>query len=588
MAKDEPGSDFQGLSRGQLDDLLGELHERAGAVIEARERQAVLLDAVVSISSELQLPLVLERIVSTACLLVGARYGALGVIGRDRQHLVQFVTHGIDAELHERIGALPRGRGVLGTLILDPYPLRLHDIREHPHSVGFPPHHPLMRSFMGVPVRTHDEVFGNLYLAQKITGGGPATGEDTWADFTVQDEEVLVALAAAAGVAIENAHLYEQARRRQGWLAAAAESTRLLVSDSVGEDVFDQVADAARHASSADVCLLLTTRPSWSSAATDPADGLVVRGAVSSCAPLPQRGFRVPDEPVSGLTDVRTPVVIDVGELPAEIAVQGMDVVVWSPLRAGDVDVGALLLGWQDADQAATTSSGLEMLSSFSEQLALAVEVAGAQADRARLAVLEDRDRIAKDLHDLVIQRLFAIGLTVQSAARDAIRPVVAERLDDAVEDLDNTIRDVRRTIFRLHGRAASDGGLNAVLESVIKDAQQALGFPPRLRTHGPLAGVDPEVAADLLAVLREALSNVARHAAANQVDVDLRVGPPLTLRVRDDGVGLPAGPGRRSGLANLEERAAAHGGQCSVSVGQDGGTIVVWEIPEPTATTAT
>ncbi|MFP5335300.1 MAG: GAF domain-containing protein, partial [Actinomycetes bacterium] len=246
----EPGI-VPSLSRVDLDDLLSELRERAGAVRASHERLSTLLDAVVAVSSELDLPAVLERIVATACLLSGARYGALGVLSRDGTSLVEFVTHGLEPELRERIGHLPTGHGVLGLLIEDPRPLRLRDIHEHPRSVGFPAHHPPMRGFLGVPVRTRDEVFGNLYLTEKL---GP-DGEP--GDFSAQDEEVVVALAAAAGVAVENARLYEQSRSREAWLQAAADCTQAITAGRDEALAARLVAESAREAADADVAVLV-------------------------------------------------------------------------------------------------------------------------------------------------------------------------------------------------------------------------------------------------------------------------------------------------------------------------------------------
>jgi signal transduction histidine kinase len=572
-----------GLSHVGLDDLLAELRDRAGAVRDAQERQAALLDAVVSISADLDLPTVLQRIVSTACLLVDARYGALGVLGRDHEHLSEFVTFGVDDDLREKIGGFPHGRGVLGTLIEDPRPLRLPDITKHPQSVGFPPHHPPMRSFLGVPVRTRDDVFGNLYLAEKLDAGGAPGGE-----FTLQDEEVVVALAAAAGVAVDNARLYEQVRRRQRWLQAAAQASALVVSEPSTRAALSGVARAVQTASDCDVCLLLLA----GRRSAGPSDGpveLVVQSVAGASAPGESLlGVGLPQEATARLGATRVPLVVRIEDLPPELnglRRPALGTVVWAPLWAGDNEVGAVLIGWHDESVPESTEQGLGMVETFTEQVALALELAAAQEDRERLAVLEDRDRIAKDLHDLVIQRLFAIGLTIQAAARDAVRQPVQERLEQAVDDLDDTIKDVRRTIFHLHGRGAAGGGLTADLESVVAEARPALGFLPRLRTEGPASAVAPEVAADLVAVLREALSNVARHAGARRVEVCLRVGPPLTLTVEDDGVGIPAETGRRSGLANLSERATAHGGRFSVEPRLAGGTTLTWQVPTPAPT---
>src|SRR5690349_15060526 len=221
--------------------------DRVGEVVSSRERLRALLDAVVGIGTDLDLRSTLQRIVEAACALVGARYGALGVIGGDRIELSDFITHGMDDETQAKIGDLPRGRGVLGLLITNPCPVRLPDITEHPESYGFPPHHPPMHSFLGVPVRTRDQVFGNLYLAEKQGA----------TEFSDDDEEIVVALAAAAGVAIDNAGLFALAQRRERWLAATAEITGVLLGTVRRTEALQLIARRAREVSAADLVLVL-------------------------------------------------------------------------------------------------------------------------------------------------------------------------------------------------------------------------------------------------------------------------------------------------------------------------------------------
>ncbi len=373
--------------------------------------QRLLLDAVLTLASDLQLDGVLARLVRTASELVGARYAALGVLATHEPsgsgtRLRTFVHHGIDPEQVVQIGELPSGHGLLGLIIDHPEPLRLADIARHPASYGFPDHHPPMSSFLGVPVRIRDQVFGNLYLTEK-TGGG---------DFTQEDEDVVVALAAAAGVAIDNARLFEDAARRR-----------------------------------------------------------------------------------------------------------------------------------EDAE---------------------------------RLALLEDRDRIARDLHDLVIQRLFAVGLSLQGTARRIDDAEVAVRLEQAVDDLDDTIRDIRRSIFAL-GSVEGSSDVQAEVTRIVERAATALKFRPTLTIEGPVRTlVSTSLAPDLLAVLGEALSNVSRHAAASAVSVALRATPrTIELVVTDDGTGLPP-DAVESGLANMRSRALARGGRCTVESSSASGTTLRWSVP--------
>jgi signal transduction histidine kinase len=356
-----------------------------------------LLDAITSVGTNLSLPIVLERIVESACSLVSADYGALGVIGDD-QHLSEFITVGIEPELHAAIGHLPEGHGILGLLIVDPRPLRLHDLGAHDQSVGFPPNHPDMHSFLGVPVRVRDAVFGNLYLCNK-------RGAE---EFTEGDERLAIALATAAGVAIENARLMQRTEE---------------------------------------------------------------------------------------------------------------------------------------------------------------------------VAVLEDRERIARDLHDKVIQRLFATGMALQMMLPVTGRDDVDNRISDAVDELDVTIREIRSTIFAL--QTPVQRGLRVSIFALIDGAREVLGFSPELHMDGPIDTLVSERSAEhLLAVLQEALSNIAQHAGASHVNVTVEVGTDVVVRVTDNGKGLPKPLENGRGLHNIEHRAATMGGDLSVSDREAGGTVVEWRVP--------
>ena len=362
-----------------------------------------LLDAVVAVGSGLDLPTMLRRITELAIDLVDARYGALGVLDETGTKLSQFITVGVDDDVHAAIGHLPEGHGILGLLIVDAKPLRLPDLNEHPDSFGFPPNHPEMRSFLGVPIRVGDQVFGNLYLTEKQSGEV----------FTDVDEELVVGLAAAAGVAIENARLHARV---------------------------------------------------------------------------------------------------------------------------------------------------------------------------AELALFEDRERIARDLHDTVIQRLFATGLSLQGTGPLIQRdPETAmARIDSAVDDLDETVKHIRTAIFALESSRPHEDSIRDRVLALCREAAGALGFDPRVLFDGPIDSAVPEdVGADLLATLREALSNVARHAGASRVDVSLQVTTEvLTLWVTDDGSGMPAV--RRAGghgLTNMAARARRHGGDLEVTPVDPSGSALCWRV---------
>jgi signal transduction histidine kinase len=544
--------------RLRLDELLQEMLDRVGEVVTSRERLRALLDAVVGIGSDLDLRSTLRRIVEAACALVGARYGALGVIGPDRL-LSNFITHGIDPQTHAQIGDLPHGRGVLGLLITDPRPLRMPDITQHLRSYGFPPHHPPMHSFLGVPVRTRDQVFGNLYLAEKRDAD----------QFSDDDEEIVVALAAAAGVAIDNARLFALAQRRERWLAAAAEITGVLLGPVRRTEALRLIARHAREVAGADLVLVLLSDEQNAGYTIEVADG-----ADPGTAQLAGRRVRVDSDRAElfggekyGMIDNLR----DVAEWPGPVP-DGPAIA--APLAGSDTVLGVLIVAQGDG-----TEEDAGLLSIFAGQASLALERARAQEERELLAVLEDRERIARDLHDVVIQRLFVTGMQLQSVSAQAVRPEVAERLNAAVDDLDATIRDIRRSIFEL--RAPVGATLRTELRDAADAAAETLGFRPSLDVSGPVdSAVPDDIIPELLAVLREALSNAARHAQARAVRVSVRAaGGEVILQVEDDGIGIDPNLAR-GGLVNMGERAHDLGGTFEVEPGPDGGTVLLWRVP--------
>ena len=565
-ASDEPGA---GLSDLGFDELLGEVLGRVQGARDDQVRWQLLLDAVVSMAADLSLDHLLTRIVEIAADLAGAQYAALGVLGETRdRRLRTFVTHGIGEEMHRAIGELPRGHGLLGLIIDRPEPLRLHDIAEHAASYGFPPNHPPMHSFLGVPVRIRDKVFGNLYLTEKLGGG----------DFTEQDEQIVIALAAAAGVAIENARLHEEAGRRERWLEATAEITALLVGPTHSEDALQIVADRARELAGADVA--------WIVAGPD-GESLTLR-IVSGRAADPDVMADLDLSQSLASSIVRSGVTLsveDIGSDPRAINVgdalgwPALGPVIMVPLRSSSGVDGVLALGWQRGSEAAFDSVDPALPTSFAEQAALALQVGRARQDQQRLAVFEDRDRIGRDLHDLVIQRLFAIGLGLQGTARLIDHPEVAQRLDSAVDDLDATIRDIRRSIFAL-GSMEDASDIQAEATRIVERATRTLKFRPSLRFEGPVrTRIGPDLAPDILAVLTEALSNAARHAHAKSVSVVLNAHDSVLLTVTDDGRGLPEGA-VESGLSNMRNRAERRGGHCTITSSPGSGTKLEWWVP--------
>ena len=550
----------------RLDDLLGQLQLRLQAVLDTRDRTHALLEAVVAVGSYLELETVLRQIVETAVELVSARYGALGVIGEGGR-LAEFIPVGLDEAQIAAIDHWPEGRGLLGKLITDPRPLRLQDIAADPGSSGFPDGHPPMRSFLGVPVRIREEVYGNLYLTEKQGG-----------DFDEEDEALVQALAAAAGVAVDNARLYAEARRQQQWLRATGEVAQRLLSGDQPEEVLDLVTQQALELSGADLVALALptgdrTRLVIEHASGDgaaealglvlPAEGSASGIVMASGKPLAVENFSA---------DARV----------APVARQHMPLgpAVLFPLGpAGDVR-GVLTAGRRQG-AFPLAPPAVEMVTTFAAQAGIGLELAEHRRDVQRLALFEDRDRIARDLHDQVIQRLFATGMSLQGATALMRDAEAGRRVEQAVDALDETIKDIRAAIFELQSRGdAEPARLRTRILAIIEEMTESLGFAPALRMAGPLdTQVPAAIATQLLAALREGLANVAKHARASRADVSVEAGPDLILTVRDNGVGLPETT-RRSGLGNLADRARELGGTFHAAPAEGGGTKLEWRVP--------
>lgn len=563
------------VPRLRLDELLDELQVRIEAVRGTQDRVHSLLEAVLSVGRELDLAHVLRRIVETAVVLVDAEYGALGVIGDDAR-LSEFLTVGVSEEQAEAIGPLPSGHGLLGELIRHPEPLRLPELSEHPASYGFPANHPPMHSFLGVPIRVREEVFGNLYLTEKRGGR----------EFDGEDETLLSTLAVAAGVAIENARLYRTAREGQRWIAANAEVVSTLLSGAGEMDVLALIVEHGRSILSADLGVVALP-------VKDTAD-LQVMIAVGVDAET-HRGLVLPRDGSFMGAAMAAAQPITTAEIAKDPRVatgpprwDGLGPTVAVPMVAGDGVRGVLLLA-RELDSPPFTEAETSPLLTFAAQAALALELAEQRRAAEQVTLLEDRDRIARDLHDLAIQRLFATGMTLQSAVRFVQHPEASERLLRAVDDLDETIKIIRSTIFGLRSRdpGRTTQGLRVRASTAVEDAARTLGFTPALRMEGLIdTDVPAPAAEDTVAVLVEALSNVARHAQATAVKVSLIVtSGTLTVTVDDDGVGTTSG-GRRSGLRNLAERAERLGGTLTVTGSPRGGTRLTWQVPvsAPTA----
>jgi signal transduction histidine kinase len=557
----------------QLDELLGELQARLQAVLATRDQMRGLLQAVVAISSGLDLESTLRRIVETAVGLVDATYGALGVIGEDGR-LAEFIPVGLSSGEIERIHHWPEGHGLLGLPIDDPRPLRLASIAGHAASSGFPDGHPPMRSFLGVPLRIRDEVFGNLYLTNKRDGG----------EFTEDDEAVLVALGAAAAVAVENARLYEAARRQQRWIEASAEVTTRLLSGSAPGEVLADVTRRARELSGADLAVLAQPDEEGRRLTITYADG---DGGDAA------RGLVLPaGQSLSGLVlatgEAVTSADFAADERASQAARGAMSQIgpaVLFPLGVPGNVRGVLTVGRRHG-AAPFPQTQADVVASFAAQAGVALELAASRAEAERVSLYEDRDRIARDLHDLVIQRLYATGMSLEGTMPMITRPEVASRITNAVDAMDETIKDIRATIFALQARDADQPDLRGDIVALVEEMTPMLGFAPSLRLGAGLAApISPELGEQVLAALREALSNAARHAGASEVDVTVDVDPDgiLAVQVTDDGTGIPEAT-HRSGLRNLARRAEKLGGELRLQPAHPGapapGTRLEWRVP--------
>ncbi|MDO5752899.1 GAF domain-containing protein [Arthrobacter sp.] len=537
----------------------------ATQALDYDQRLRELLAAVISITEELTLDAVLKRIVQAACSLLDAEYGALGVIG-EGNNLSHFVTEGMDPHLAELIGPLPTGHGVLGLLIREPRPLRLPNLHDHPASSGFPPHHPPMRTFLGVPIRARDSVFGNLYLTEKR--GGRL--------FTAEDESLAVALAGAAGFAIENAKLFDEAKLRTDWLEAG-KRVAVGMMGAVGDGARPDATFVAQMAlEPAESTMVLIASPPNEEGQLEVAGAAGVRAAE-----LTGRFLNLDREAVQRVVASGSPTSFENAStllgpafaretgpaLLARLGTEGSAHGLMILIRAHGQDLYSPLTA--------------ELIASYCAQSVLALELAQTHRLREQLMLYTDRDRIAQDLHDVVIQRLFAAGLNVQSLARFITDAPGLARIRTITDELDATIKELRDTIYSLRASAGETDLLGSRIVNTVQKVSKTLPFAPRIVLSGPIdSQVSPDLAEHLLAVVTEGVSNAVRHAQAQKIDVNVTAGLGLvSVTVRDDGCGIASSNGR-SGLANMEARAANLKGvfQLESVVGQ--GTSFYWSVP--------
>jgi two-component system, NarL family, sensor histidine kinase DevS len=530
-------------------------------VSRSQDRKDVLLEAGLTLASELSLPIVLQRIVDVATQVTDARFGALGVIGESGE-LVDFITTGISARQRLAIGALPRGRGILGLLITDPHPIRITNIADHPKSVGFPANHPPMHSFLGAPVQAMGRVFGNIYLAEKR---GAAT-------FSQEDEESLVILAAQAGVAIANATLYAETRLRERWLDALRDITSAILTGPDAGDQLDGIAEHARDLAGAASASILTT--------TSTPGELVVAAAVGAYA-AEVRGASVPAaSSISGeVMESGQPFVADEAgshrlAYQPILRLGHVGPAIFVPLRVRGRATGTLMVANLQAGRPFDQQT-VGLVEAFADQASVALEYIRAQADVRRLGLLEERERIAKELHDGVIQSLFAVGMGLQGTALLVGTPEHAARIEGAVTELDKVIRDLRNYIFGLRPGILADRQLDQALHTLVEDFESRSATRVSVEVDRDLAAKLSSRSHEIVQLTREALSNVVRHSGARKAAIRLvRSGRGALLSIEDDGSGFDTRlDSSGNGLRNMRERASSLGGVLRVTSRNGRGT---------------
>jgi signal transduction histidine kinase len=532
------------------------------------DRKDVLLEVGLTLVSELSLPIVLQRIVDLAAQVTDARYGALGVIG-DGGELVEFITTGISAKHRQAIGSLPHGRGILGLLIHEPQSIRIANIATHPKSVGFPAHHPPMSSFLGAPVQAMGKVYGNIYLTEKRSAR----------EFSEQDEESLVILATQAGVAIANATLYAQSHQRERWLDALRAITSDILAGADADSLLAAIAEHARDLAGADSATILTT-------SSTPGQ-LVVAAAVGRHA-AQVIGQSVPAaKSISGeVMESGRPLVTEAAAVHHTayqpiIRLGRVGPAIFVPLdvrgRATGTLMVANLIGGRQFDQGT-----VRLVETFAGQASIAIQYARAQTDLRRLGLMEERERIAKELHDGIIQSLFAVGMNLQSTALMSGSPETAARVESAVGELDRVIRDLRNYIFGLRPGILADRQLNQALEAMGEDVGLTSRIPITVEVDSALSADLSSRSHEIVQLTREALSNITRHARAKHAMVRLtRRGAKAILTIEDDGIGFDARqPSSGSGMRNMRERAAAMGGTLRITSANGKGTKLRFTFP--------
>lgn len=549
----------------EFEGLLDQLVNRAGHMTRAHRRLRDLIRVNNDLVSNLDLETLLRKIVEIGTELIHAEYGAMGVIAAD-QSLEKFITVGMDEETVALVGELPEGKGLLGAVISDPRPVRLAAICEDARSSGFPEHHPPMRSFLGVPIRVREEVYGNLYLTDSRNG-----------EFSADDEELAEALAATAGIAIANARLFDDALYRERWASALADTARRLMEDDDDQHL-GFLLEQVRELAEADlVCIARTS--------ADGADLIVDRAIGVGADDLRSMSFPVEGSVSGQALRSGEPVLVSDGSALADLGFEQQTLLgpaMTIPFTVGPGPGGVLSLARLSGRPVFATRD-LDMSRSFASHISVSIERAQSHLVRRRVALLEDRSRIARDLHDHVIQRLFATGLNLQAAAM-RLAPQDAEDVTAQIREIDASIAQIRQSIFALNRDAeVTTVSLRARVLEIVDRLQADDHVGPRVQVAflGPVdLMADADLTDDVTAVVAEALANVIRHAGAVHVDVVVSAAAGrVSVEVTDDGVG-PGSSRRSSGLANLRARAEGRGGEFDLLPAPSGGAQLVWSVP--------
>lgn len=533
------------------------------------EQTGQLLRAIVETGSQLDLDSTLHHVVTEAMALTGCRYGALAIRDQDGR-LTSFVHAGMSTDSIARIGGPPTGKGLIGVVLGQASPLRLLDLTTHPAAVGLPAGYPRMRAFLGVPIMRQDKVFGGLYLTDDRLG---------WT-FSESHEVAVRVFISAAAVAIDNAQLFERSERRAEWLEASRGIiTELLLGIDSTRLPLQLIAAQVQKLADAEQAIVLT--PSDADLPPEDIDTLIVSAAAGAHA----EEVLGQEVPVDGSTTghvfrTGSPMITESFRYPIQAFTDaGERSAIVMPLRYARTIRGVIAVA-RHVDEIPFDSSYLDLVGDFASQAALALALATSSKDTRELSILADRERIAHDLHDYVIQRLFAIGLDVQGTIARTRSPDLVARLNGTIDDLQNTIEDIRNTIFELHSSSTGEVGFRRKVQNTVADLTENRNITTTLHVSGPMTAVGPQLAQHAEAVVAEAVSNAVRHSGATHLNIVVKVGDELLIDVVDDGCGIPEYNQRRSGLANLHRRAEQAGGTCSISTPESGGTLIRWTAP--------